>query len=68
MKEREVIIITSFIICVLATICSKVSLLMVGLSAAAGSVSVSVIFLTIAFVSWIISFSFSVSELIQRMF
>lgn len=68
MKEREAIIITSFIICVLATICAKVALTIVGLTATAGSVSVSVIFLTIAFVSWIISFSFSVSELIQRMF
>lgn len=68
MKEREVIIITSFLICVLATICAKVALAIVGLSAAAGSVSVYVIFLTVAFVSWIISFSFSVSELMRRIF
>ena len=68
MKEREVIIITSFLICVLATICAKVALAIVGLSAAAGSVSVSVIFLTVAFVSWIMSFSFSVSELMRRIF
>lgn len=68
MTKKEIVLVTSFIICLIAACVSGITLGVIKHLANPNVVSLMLISLMVTFISWIISFYLAVGELIQRIF
>lgn len=68
MTKTEVIMVSSFIICMIAAGVSGISLDIIKYSVNPDVVSFALISLTVTFISWVVSFYYALGELILRIF
>ncbi len=68
MTKTEVIMVTSFVICMIAAGVSGISLGIIKYSVNPDVVSFALISLMVTFISWMVSFYYALGELIRRIF
>lgn len=66
MTKKEIVLVTSFIICLIAASVSGITLGVIKHLANPNVVSLMLISLMVTFISWVISFYLAVGELIHR--
>jgi hypothetical protein len=68
MTKKEIVLVTSFIICLIAASVSVITLGVIKHLTNPNVVSLMLISLMVTFISWVISFYLAVGELIRRVF
>ncbi|MDU7686020.1 MAG: hypothetical protein E7K14_01695 [Bacillota bacterium] len=68
MTKKEIVLVTSFIICLISASVSGITLGVIKHIANPNVVSFMFISLMVTFISWVISFYLAVGELIRRIF